>query len=120
MLFWEIKIPTYLVKKQNIVRIVFFTAVFAKASPKSIIQALNNKHEIGCHGYNHFDFYDKLSLKQQIDLLKKSKDIIENISGVKIVSFRAPCLRINKNTVKALCIAGVPDGISACSLDKLL
>jgi len=47
-----------------------------------------------------------MDYNEQLMMLKKSKDIIENISGTEIVSFRAPALRINKYTVKALEHAG--------------
>jgi peptidoglycan/xylan/chitin deacetylase (PgdA/CDA1 family) len=91
-----------LYKKYKISATFFFTAYFAQLSPKSVLLVKKNGHEIACHGYNHLDFYDEMNLIQQTEFLKKSKDIIENISNSKIVSFRAPALRINRYTVQAL------------------
>jgi peptidoglycan-N-acetylglucosamine deacetylase len=80
----------------------FTTAVFADKSPKTIEYIISGGHEVGCHGFNHKDFYDTLNLNDQIDTIKKSKSIVESISKIQVVSFRAPALRINKNTIVAL------------------
>jgi len=74
----------------------FTTAKFAEKSPNTIKAIQNNGHEIGCHGFDHNDYYDSLSIKKQIELMKKSKYIIENIIQSNIESFRAPALRIIK------------------------
>lgn len=80
----------------------FSTAFFAKSSPRTIQAILEGGHEVGCHGYDHDDYYDALSLEKQIYFLEKSKSIIEEAGNRQIVSFRAPALRINKNTTRAL------------------
>ncbi len=46
--------------------------------------------------------FDLLNLDEQIEQLKKAKSILEEISGVEVISFRAPALRVNKFTVEAL------------------
>ena len=86
----------------NIKATFFCTALFSQKSPKTIEMIANNNHEIACHGYDHCDYYDSMSLSKQIEWLKKSKSIIENIAQQQIVSFRGPALRINSDTVKAL------------------
>jgi hypothetical protein len=100
----EIAIPKILnlLSEYNAKATFFTTAVFAEKSPNTINKLLNKGHELGCHGYDHNDFYDSLSLNNQIEMLKQSKKIIESISNTKIVSFRAPALRVNKNTIIAL------------------
>lgn len=80
----------------------FFTARFAQLSPSSVSAVQTKGHEIACHGYDHSDYYDVMDLSRQVEFMKKSKDIIETVSGSGIVSFRAPALRINKFTVEAL------------------
>ena len=80
----------------------FTTATFAEKSPNTIKDIYLNGHEIGCHGFDHNDYYDSLSLEDQIELITKSKSIIEQILNTEIVSFRAPALRINKDTIIAL------------------
>lgn len=80
----------------------FTTAVFAQLSPATIVSIIKEGHEIGCHGYDHNDCYDILSQDEQTEMMYKSRCIIEDISGCPLVSFRAPALRINKDTVTAL------------------
>lgn len=100
----EIALPKLIdiLKTYNAKATFFTTALFAHKSHKTIETIIKNGHEIGCHGYNHNDYYDTLSLKNQIEIMKKSKSIIEEISNEPVVSFRAPALRINKNTIIAL------------------
>jgi len=43
-----------------------------------------------------------MPLKRQISHLKESKKILEDISGVEVISFRAPALRVNEDTALAL------------------
>ena len=89
-------------KKYNVKATFFFVATFAKCNPNTVRMVSEEGHEIACHGYDHTDYYDNLDYGEQVQLLDKSKKIIEDISGQKVVSFRAPALRINKHTVKAL------------------
>ncbi len=91
-----------LYQQHNVKSTFFFTANFARLSPKTVRTVRDFGHEVGCHGYNHTDYYDVLTYEQQIDLLRKSKEIIEDISGTEVVSFRAPALRINNHTIRAL------------------
>jgi peptidoglycan/xylan/chitin deacetylase (PgdA/CDA1 family) len=65
---------------------------------------ISNGHEVGSHGYSHNpdNAFDVLSLKEQINHLNKSKKLLEDLSGQEVISFRAPALRVNKNTSIAL------------------
>ena len=65
-------------------------------------------HEVASHGMSHEvdQTFDILSLDEQIKHLKKSKYILEDISGQEVISFRAPAARVNKNTPVALKEAG--------------
>lgn len=85
------------------VRATFFvTGYFAYKAPQVLQLVSEFGHEIGCHGYDHKDFYDILPYNKQIYYLKKAKYNIETAFNHSITSFRAPCLRIGANTVKAL------------------
>ena len=46
--------------------------------------------------------FDIMPLKKQIKHLSESKKLLEDISGEKVISFRAPALRVSKNTSVAL------------------
>ena len=61
-------------------------------------------HEVASHGLSHKkeDGFDILSNKEQIEHLKISKNILEDISGQKVVSFRAPALRVKNDITKSL------------------
>lgn len=91
-----------LFEKYGVSATFFFTGKFAQLSPESVEMASSRGHEIGCHGYSHFEFFDVMSLEHQVKNLKKSKKILEDICVCDVVSFRAPALRINKDTVRAL------------------
>ena len=56
-----------------------------------------------CHGYDHSPdrAFDLMDLDEQIRELKRAKDVIEGVSG-RIYDFRAPALRINEYTIRAL------------------
>ncbi len=91
-----------LLEKYNARATFFTTASFALKSPNSLINIFIKGHEIGCHGFDHNDFYDSLNLVKQIEIIEKSKKIIEGVIKSKIVSFRAPALRLNMDTIFAL------------------
>ncbi len=90
--------------KHNIKSTFFITGYFAERFPEAVRLIHKKGHEIGCHGYSHQpeDAFDKLSLKDQILNLKKAKSILEQIISAEVISFRAPALRTNEYTVKAL------------------
>ena len=81
----------------------YFTGMFAERSPESVELVKEHGHEIGCHGYDHSPekAFDVLSYEEQLNELKKAKKVIEDVAG-SIESFRAPMLRINEATVRAL------------------
>lgn len=93
-----------LYEKYNIKSTFFFTGHIAKLIPEIVKMVIPYGHEVGSHGMSHerIDGFDIMSLDKQIINLKKSKKILEDISGDEVVSFRAPALRVSKNTVIAL------------------
>ena len=86
----------------------FVTADYAKAFPDSVREISKCGHEVGSHGasHGHDDAFDRMSYNDQVKNLKGSKQILEDITGKEVVSFRAPALRVNTNTPKALIEAG--------------
>ncbi len=97
-----------LYEKYNVRATFFFTGYIARKFPEIVRMILPHGHEVACHGLVHEadKAFDVLTFDQQVEHLKKSKDILENISGKKIISFRAPALRVNQATPKALEEAG--------------
>jgi peptidoglycan/xylan/chitin deacetylase (PgdA/CDA1 family) len=89
--------------KYDVASTFYFTGMFAENSPESIELVKEDGHEIGCHGYDHSPniSFDLLSFEEQVAQLKIAKSAIEPVAG-NITSFRAPALRINSETVRAL------------------
>ncbi len=97
-----------LYKKYNIKSTFFFTGHIAEKFPEIVKMVIPYGHEVGCHGYSHEvdKAFDLLNYDKQFYVLKKTKGILEDISGQEVISFRAPALRVNKFTVKALINSG--------------
>tara|TARA_Y100000813_G_scaffold143966_1_gene104872 strand:- start:1482 stop:2405 length:924 start_codon:yes stop_codon:yes gene_type:complete len=93
-----------LYEKYNIKSTFFFTGYIAKLIPEVVKMVIPNGHEVGSHGMSHerIDGFDLMTIDNQILNLKTSKKILEDITGNEVVSFRAPALRVSKNTVIAL------------------
>jgi len=105
-----------LLAKHDVCGTFYFTGTFAEASPESVELVCEHGHEVGCHGYDHSPHraFDVLSYEEQLNDLKKAKATIESVAG-EIVSFRAPALRINGDTVRALEETGFRTDSSVCS-----
>jgi len=91
-------------KKLNIKTTFFFTGYMAEKFPEVVRMVLPYGHEVASHGYSHkvAEAFDVLPLNKQIEHLNKSKQLLEDISGQEVISFRAPALRVNQHTPIAL------------------
>lgn len=97
-----------LYEKYNVKTTFFFTGYIAERYPEVVRMILPYGHEVASHGYTHRieKSFDLLLLNEQIEHLKKSKAILEDISGQEVISFRAPAARVNKDTAIALMETG--------------
>ncbi len=93
-----------LYEKYNVKSTFYFTGYIAKLYPEIVKMVLPYGHEVGSHGLSHEKEhgFDIMPLEKQIEHLQESKDIIEDIIGEEIISFRAPALRVNGDTGIAL------------------
>ncbi len=93
-----------LYKKYEIKTTFFFTGYIAKLIPDVVKMIIPYSHEVGSHGMSHLpeNSFDIMPFKKQKEHLIESKKILEDISGSPVVSFRAPALRVNRNTSVAL------------------
>ena len=93
----------------------YFTGTICELVPDSVDLVKAYGHEIGCHSYSHAQdkALDVLSYEEQLNEIKKAKNLIESIAG-RIESFRAPALRLNEDTVKALEETGFTSDSSIC------
>ena len=91
-------------KKYNVKATFYFTGYIAEKFPEVVKMIIPFGHEVACHGLVHDSnqAFDILSYNDQIEHLKKAKDILESICNQDVISFRAPALRVNSDTPKAL------------------
>jgi len=86
----------------------FFTAYIAKLYPEIVRMILKDGHEVASHGKSHLkeNGFDIMPFEKQKRHLEYSKKLLEDLSGQEVVSFRAPALRVNNDTAKALIDTG--------------
>ena len=74
----------------------FYTGHIAQLYPEVVKMAYERGHEVGSHGLTHEvdQAFDVLTPEQQLDHLRQSKQILEDIIGDEVVSFRAPAARV--------------------------
>lgn len=92
----------------NIKSTFFFTGYIAKKFPEVVKMILKDGHEVGSHGKSHIpeNGFDVMPFEKQKRHLRESKELLEDISGEEVISFRAPALRVNKDTTRALIETG--------------
>lgn len=101
--------------KHDVPATFYFTGEFVEIVPEAVDLVNDHGHEVGCHGYSHEVnmAFDVLPYEKQVEELSKAKKLIEDIAGP-IESFRAPALRINDDTIKALAATGFTSDSSIC------
>jgi polysaccharide deacetylase family protein (PEP-CTERM system associated) len=88
--------------EKNNAKATFFTLGYIAEKFPDLIKEIDNRgHEIASHGYAHLDIRKVTKEKFEEDL-KKSIDILENITGKKILGFRAPYFSIDKKSFWAM------------------
>ena len=107
---WKEALPALLdlYEKYNVKATFYFVADFARQYPEIVKMVQPAGHEVACHGLIH-DYshaFDVMNLDEQIRDLLEAKKILEDIAGEEVISFRAPALRVNSDTPKALQTVG--------------
>lgn len=99
----------------------FFTGHIARLYPQTVRMAQERGHEVGSHGLTHEvdKAFDVMPREEQLSHLKQSKQILEDITGTPVVSFRAPAARVPKAFPSVLQEAGflVDSSVSSQRLD---
>lgn len=107
--------------KYNVRTTFFFNGDIVKLHPEVVKMVQPYGHEIGSHGMSHEvdQAFDVLPLANQIEHLKQSKSLLEDIAGEEVISFRAPAARVSRNIPMALEEAGfkIDSSISSQRLD---
>ena len=86
----------------------FFTGYIANLYPEIVRMVVKDGHEVASHGKSHLpeNGFDVMPFSKQKRHLDYSKKLLEDISGQEVISFRAPALRVNGDTARALIETG--------------
>ena len=83
-----------LFSKYNVTATFFVVGYIAEKFPKLINEIQEKGHEIASHSYSHLDL--RIATKNEVEKdLLKSFEVIENVTGEKVLGFRAPFFSIN-------------------------
>ena len=109
--------------KYGIKATFFYTGHIAQLYPQVVRMTYARGHEVGSHGLTHevSKAFDVMSPEEQLSHLRQSKQILEDIIGEEVVSFRAPAARVDKAFPKVLEEAGfkVDSSVSSQRLDMM-
>ena len=87
--------------KKEDVKITFnVTGRWAEKNEDLLLKMKKEGHEIGNHGHRHLD-YAKLSYEENLEQIKTSKKIIEDVIGEETKFFQAPAGSFGEGTMKA-------------------
>jgi peptidoglycan/xylan/chitin deacetylase (PgdA/CDA1 family) len=95
----------------NVKSTFFFTGDAAKSHPEIVRMVLNAEHEVGCHSLYHETLGDELIpipglrpvLPEECShRIETATKVVENVAGIKMLSFRAPRLWGSTAMVNAL------------------
>jgi len=88
------------------VRGTFFVLGWVAEKFPGLVRAIRKAgHHVGCHGYAHRPIYEGSKLDFREDL-RRAKQTIEDIAGIRVTSFRAPSYSITSKTLWAFEILG--------------
>ena len=87
--------------KHNVKATFFVVGYIAELFPDLIKEISEKGHEIASHSYAHLDIRNITQEEFEKDL-KKSLDTLENITGKKVLGFRAPYFSITKKSFWAI------------------
>jgi len=79
----------------------FIVGWTAKRHPDLVREIANQGHDVGCHSYMHRKIYDLTPEEFRKDTIK-AKAILEQVTGKKIIGYRAPSYSITKKSLWAI------------------
>ncbi|NOX16595.1 MAG: polysaccharide deacetylase family protein [Epsilonproteobacteria bacterium] len=89
-------------KKYNSKGTFFISTETLPNSEKYIKMIKNAGHEIASHGHNHTLDYDVKSKMDLYNQIEKSKKLLEDIMGEKVIGFRTPAFKRSRYTDEVL------------------
>ena len=91
----------HILKSYNIKATFFVLGWVAERYPELVEEILRHGHEVASHGYSHDPIYRQTGEEFHVEL-KRSKEILEGISGEKVIGYRASNFSITEQTLWAL------------------
>jgi peptidoglycan/xylan/chitin deacetylase (PgdA/CDA1 family) len=88
-------------KEENVSATFFIPGKIGELFPNKVKEIHDAGHEVAVHGYAH-ERWNELSYEEEYELIKKSKQILENITGQEIEGFRSPAWSLNDKSVEIL------------------
>jgi len=79
----------------------FFLGRIARDLPHLVKATAHHGHEIACHSYEHHRIFN-MEKEQFREKVRSAKNILEDISGVRVCGFRAPDFSITESSLWAL------------------
>lgn len=107
-----------LLEKHHTKATFFVLGWIGEKYPNLIKEISNRGHEIGSHGYSHEKIY-YLTHEQFREEIRKTKKILEDITGQKVISFRAPFFTVTSKTLWALEILAEEGYTIDCSISPV-
>ncbi|MGA2784295.1 MAG: polysaccharide deacetylase family protein [Candidatus Bathyarchaeia archaeon] len=90
---------------ENVKATFFVTTYFANHNSRILRKMLEAGHEIENHGLQHVR-KPQLTLKEEVERIEESTNVIEEVTGVRPCGYREPYLAITKGTIAALMHVG--------------
>ncbi len=94
-----------LLDKYNIKATFFVLGWIVERKPGLVKEIHSRGHEIASHGYGHIINYE-LNRDEIYEDIKKSKELLEGITGDKVVGYRAPNFSVTQDVIDALTTLG--------------
>ena len=90
-----------LFSKYDVYATFFVTGWIAERYPQLVFEIEQSGHKIGCHSYWHRKVYT-LSPEEFREDTRRTKDILEDITGKPVLGYRAPSYSITRQSLWAL------------------
>lgn len=91
---------------ENDIKITVFILGELIEGNRELISRISANHEIAIHGWDHELLYEKEKNKFQKEI-KKTKDLLEEISGNEVIGYRAPCFSMSNEKIEWLREIGI-------------
>jgi polysaccharide deacetylase family protein (PEP-CTERM system associated) len=84
------------------VRATFFVLGWVAEHQPGLVQEIHGRgHELACHGYGH-QMISRLTQQEFAEDVKRAKKAIEDISGTRVIGYRAPTFSVTRKTFWSL------------------